>query len=128
MNMIITERLASLDTIKLDNGSHGSFESGHCAMEVVAWLAGEGHTDAPECASSVLRSFAINLNDTWAAQDRQRLVPFLPRMVGTANDGKDEARSYLALDWLVRTFTPAFPGFGEPAGGSAGVAGFAPDC
>lgn len=36
---------------------------------------------------------------------RQTLKPFLPRMVGTAGDGQDEARAYLALDWLVRTYT-----------------------
>ena len=105
---IITERLTALDTIHLDHGSHESFEAGHCAMEVVAFLAGEGHTDAPECASKVLRSFTINLNDRWDDQTRQRLVPFLPRMVGTAGDGQDEARSYLALDWLIRSFTPTW--------------------
>jgi hypothetical protein len=90
---IITERLEALTTITLDSGSHGSFEQGHCAMEVVSWLAGEGFTDAPECASRVLRTFTVNLNDTWNSGDRQRLVPFLPRMVGTAGDGKDEAPS-----------------------------------
>ncbi|WP_427130368.1 hypothetical protein [Pseudarthrobacter sp. S9] len=105
---IITERLEALNTITLDKGAHSDFESGHCAMEVVSWLAGLGFTDAPECASSVLRTFTINLNDQWGTEDRQRLVPFLPRMVGTAGDGKDEARSYMALDWLIRTYTPAF--------------------
>lgn len=108
MTAIIPERLAQLDTIKLDKGSHKDFESGHCAMEVVSWLAGMGFTAAPECASRVLTSFTIGLNDTWGGTDRQRLVPFLPRMVGTAGDGKDEARSFMALDWLIRTYTPAF--------------------
>lgn len=77
-------------------------------MEVVAWLAGEGHTDAPDCASPVLRSFTISLNDQWDQQQRQKLIPFLPRMVGTNGDGQDETRSYLALDWLIRTYTPAW--------------------
>ena len=108
MTMIIPERLAQLDAITLDEGSHADFDSGHCAMEVVSWLAGLGFTDAPECSSRVLRSYTISLNDAWGDADRQRLVPFLPRMVGTAGDGKDEARSYLALDWLIRTYTPAF--------------------
>jgi hypothetical protein len=77
-------------------------------MEVVAWLAGEGITDAPECASPVLRAFTINLNDQWDTPTRQRLRPHLPRMVGTANDGLDKTRSYMALDWLIRTYTPAW--------------------
>ncbi len=108
MTTIIPERLAALPTISLDKGSHNDFEGGHCAMEVVSWLAGLGFTDAPDCASRVLRSYTIGLNDQWQQEDRQNLVPFLPRMVGTANDGKDEARSYLALDWLIRIYTPAF--------------------
>jgi hypothetical protein len=105
---IIPERLAALDTITLDKGPHKSFDSGHCAMEVVAWLAGLSHTDAPKCASPVLTSFTISVNDLWDVATRQKLVPYLPRMVGTRDDGQDEARSYLALDWLVRTYTPAW--------------------
>jgi hypothetical protein len=107
-NQVIPERLAQLDGIDLDSGSHNNFDDGHCAMEVVAWLAGLGHTDAPNCASEVLRAFTISINDAWPKEKRQELKPFLPRMVGTADDGKDKQRSYLALDWLIRTYTPAW--------------------
>lgn len=55
--IIVPERLAQLDKITLDSGSHGDFESGHCAMEVVAWLADQGHTDAPPCASPALARY-----------------------------------------------------------------------
>jgi len=106
--MALPERLALLDTITLDKGGHHSWDDGHCAMEVVAFLAGEGHTDAPECASPVLRDFTMSLNDRWDTDTRQQLRPYLPRMIGTARDGKDEARSYLALDWLIRTYTPTW--------------------
>lgn len=108
MTAAIPERLKALDSIHLDKSSHPTFEKGHCAMEVVAWLAGLGHTDAPECASPVLRSYTISLNDQWDGKQRQTLIPFLPRMIGTADDGQDEARSYLALDWLIRSYTPAW--------------------
>ncbi len=104
------DRLAQLEAgeIKLDRNSHGSFEDGHCAMEVVAWLAELGHTDAPSCSSGVLRTYTISLNDRWNNEQRQKLAPYLPRMVGTAGDDQDEARSYLALDWIIRTFTPTW--------------------
>jgi hypothetical protein len=104
----LAERLAALKDLRLDTGSHRSFTEGVCAMEAVAWLAGEGHTDAPQCASPVLTGFTISLNDRWDDEQRQKLVPFLPRMVGTRGDGQDEARSYLALDWLIRSYTPAW--------------------
>lgn len=94
------EKLAELENITLDRGPHPDFESGHCATEVVAWLAGEGHTDAPSCASRVLRNYTIHLNDRWSDEQRQRLKPYLPRMVGTGDDGKDAARQRIALAHL----------------------------
>ena len=45
---------------------------------------------------------------------RQELKRFLPQpgqpspLAGTRDDGLDETRGYLALDWLVRTHTPAW--------------------
>ncbi|KIA72713.1 hypothetical protein ANMWB30_24810 [Arthrobacter sp. MWB30] len=111
MTTIIPERLQELNSITLDGGSYEDFESGHSAMEVVAYLAGEEHTQVPKCASLLLRDFTVNLNDNLDNDDRQRLVPFLPRIVGTANDNKDIARSYLALDWLIRTYTPTLLDF-----------------
>lgn len=56
----VPDRVALLDQINLDQGSHNSFDEGHCAMEVVSWLADEGHTDAPSCASRVLGRYVID--------------------------------------------------------------------
>ena len=77
-------------------------------MEVVAKLAGEGHTDAPACASWVLRSYVIRLNDRWNNQQRQALVPYLPRMIGTAGDGQDAARLEICRQALVTDLLPAW--------------------
>jgi hypothetical protein len=96
------------DKYFLSNGSHGSRESGLCAMEWVAYIAGEDHTDAPECVSPVLRTFAIAVNDRWDDVQRQKLRPYLARCIGTAGDGRDQERGWLAMDWLIRTFTPRF--------------------
>jgi len=98
--IVNAEKLAQLDEIELHSGSHGSFESGHCAMEVVAWLADQGHTDAPSCASPVLRRYTIRLNDRWSTEQRQSLKPFLPRMIGSGGDGKDDARVAVATRML----------------------------
>ncbi len=105
---IIESRLKELPTMTLAKGPHRSFEEGHCFNETVAWLAGEPHSEKPGCVSPVIRAFTMSLNDQWDDGQRQKLLPFVDRVVGTAGDGKDEARSYLALDWLVRTYTPAF--------------------
>jgi hypothetical protein len=97
-----------LETVHLDQGAHSSPEDGACLLEVVAMFVGQPFNDAPKCVSPVLRTFGIGLNDQWDDAQRQTLRPFIPRLPGTAGDGLDEARSYLALDWLIRTYTPAW--------------------
>ncbi len=89
-------------------GTHRSPEDGRCAMEWVAHLAGEPHSDDPACVSPVLRAFCTTFNDSLDDAPRQRLRPFLARTIGTAEDGLDGRRSWMALDWLIRTYTPCW--------------------
>lgn len=37
---VIPDRLHALDDLHLDRSSHQTFDDGHCALEVVAWLGG----------------------------------------------------------------------------------------
>lgn len=104
----VPERVAQLAELTIDHGSHSSFDAGHCSTEVVAYLAGEPHTDHPECLSPVLGAFIRTWNDDLDDEGRQKLKSFLPRVIGTAGDGRDEARAWLATDWLVRVHTPAW--------------------
>ncbi len=104
----ISDRLAKLPELKLDRGSHSSFEEGHCAMELVSWLAGERFSDSPKCVSLVLRAFLIKWNDDADDEGRQKLKLYLVRVLGTAGDGKDEARGWLAVDWVIRHHAPAW--------------------
>ncbi len=97
-----------LTNVTLQQGKHATPEDGVCLLEAVALFAGERHSDHPVCASPVLIAYGIGLNDQWDTATRQHLKPFIPRIVGTAGDGQDEARSFLALDWLIRTYTPAW--------------------
>ena len=97
-----------LDAIRLDRGGHDTRDQGVCLLEAISWFAGEEHTDHPPCVSPVLGTFGRSWNDALDDQTRQRLIPFIPRMVGTASDGADEARAWILTDWLVRVCAPAF--------------------
>ncbi len=76
-----------------------------CVMSFAAGLAGEGHTDSPACASPVVRSFAVALNDNLPRAVRQRLKPFAPRIVGT-RDGLDAARAEVLRRALAEEILP----------------------
>ena len=94
--------------LRLENGSHHSPDEGVCLMEAVAWLAREPHSDEPKCVCPVLGAFGRGLNDCLDVERRGRLKPLIPALVGTASDGHAEARGFMAMDWIVRTYTPAW--------------------
>lgn len=97
-----------LDRIYLTSGAHTHRDDGVCLLEAVAWFAGEPHSEFPMCVSPVLTAFGHQLNDALPDGKRQRLTPLIPRLVGTAGDGRDEQRGYAALDWLVRVYAPVW--------------------
>ena len=121
MSLFIAEHLRQLEGMTLSHGSHASFEKGHCAMEVVAWLNGEEHSDAPACVCPTLRKFVLAWNDGLPSDaDRNRLLlPLLAGMGGTAGDGNEIRRAWICVDWLARVHAPAFlrlaPGLVEHA-------------
>jgi hypothetical protein len=94
-------------------GTHATAADGRCAMEWVSFLAGELHGDDPTCVSPVMRAYCTTLNDSLDDGPRQRLRPYLTRTIGTVEDGLDEERSWMAMDWLIRTYAPTWLGVAE---------------
>ena len=94
--------------LRLENGSHEHPNEGVCLMEAVTWLAREPHSDKPKCVCPVLGAFGRRLNDCLDVERRQQLKPLIPSLVGTASDGHAEARGLMTMDWIVRTYTPAW--------------------
>jgi hypothetical protein len=107
----------NIDTLILESGAHDNPEDGMCIMEAVAYISGEPFTDSPSCVCPVLGAFLRSWNDSLDNDNRQRLKPYIPLLVGT-NDGNSNQRSWMFLDWLVRVCTPEFlsvAGFGDHA-------------
>ena len=94
-----------LDRFELVSGSGEPDEGTACVMSLVAYLAGEGRTDRPACASPLIRHFAIPVNDRMPPEARRRLKPFVPRLIGT-NDGLDGARAEVLRRALVEVVLP----------------------
>jgi len=100
-----------LDAITLRHGAHPTRDDGMCALEAVAWLAGEPHSDHPQCVCPVVAAFGRAWNDALPSDDdRDRLLkPLLPAMIGTASTTEvQDRRAFMAADWAVRVFTPTW--------------------
>ncbi len=110
MSPILEDRLALLAAQPLEYGAH-SEGAGMCAMEAASWIAGEPWSDEPDCVCPTIGAFMRSWNDGLPNDaERDRLLkPFIPKVIGTkGSPALAEARGYLALDWLVRVYTPAW--------------------
>lgn len=97
-----------LEQHPLQRGAHGSRDGGMCAMEMVAWLAGEPHSDEPRCACPVLGAFVRACNDAMNDGARnQWLRPLVPMLVNTrATAAIERKRGMIVVDGLVRELVP----------------------
>jgi hypothetical protein len=95
-----------LDSLVLKLGKHDP-DSEMCVMEAVAYVAGEEWSDSPKCASPVIGAFLRSWNDTLDDEARQQLKPYISRLIGTkGTKAQEDKRAWMALDWLVRDYTP----------------------
>jgi hypothetical protein len=100
-------QILDLETLELKNGSHREREAGVCLMEAVAWFANEPHSDHPQCASPVLTHFGIGLNDNFTDEYRKKLIPLIPKLVGTRNPNLEAARLSVLCNGVLRQILPA---------------------
>lgn len=103
---VTSEYLSSLVLIQgIGSGQYG----GRCAIqEIRAWLdLTSGSDDVPDCVSGIIAEHVIAANDARASW-RTRLVPLLPRIIGSVgSDILERRRRYFAIDWVVRKAIPA---------------------
>jgi hypothetical protein len=101
-----------LSIFELKSGGHESPDAGLCAMEAVAWLEGLPHNDHPSCTCQVIRAYVLALNDRLPHNERQRLVAYLPRLVGTVSPAHEWPRAqYLVGQSLSKAWPIYFRAF-----------------
>lgn len=92
--------------IKLSPYGHPSPDKGMCAMEMVAWLEGLPHSDEPECTCPVIAAFVRRINDNMNQEGRDRLLAYLPRLVGTVSPEHEQERAEYLTWQAIRVFAP----------------------
>src|SRR5438876_58389 len=96
--------ILDLDRITLGKGNHPTRDTGVCALEAAAWLAGEPHSDHPLCVCPAISDFLRSWNDNLPSNaERDRLIkPLLPVIIRTARDKNSEIkRRWMVYDWMV---------------------------
>lgn len=86
----------------LREGEHSEDSQEFCAMEAVAFVAGEPWSDHPECACPVIATFIRSWNDTISddAERTRLLTPLIPKLVGSRGSKAVElSRAMLCVDW-----------------------------
>jgi len=71
------------DVPYLRSGIGDSPRNGGCILQVIDWIHRHEWTDDPDCVHPLLRGIAIGVNDLSADSDRQRLLGFTNRLMGT---------------------------------------------
>jgi hypothetical protein len=109
------------------NGAHTDVEKGACLLEASAYLAGESFGDHPECVCPVIAAFGRAWNDSLSNERRSMLKPYAVKIIGTkATAATEKKRSYLAIDWYVRTFTATWLELGNHHEEAKQVRGLSP--
>lgn len=92
----------------LKSGEHETPAAGMCLTEAVAWIAGEPHSDEPECCCRVLTAFGREWNDGMRSdEERSMLLKWVPQLVGTrASEQVERRRAEMAQEWLARECAP----------------------
>jgi len=83
---------------QLGVGAHDANSKRLCALELVSFMERLPHSDHPACTCELLGAYVRQLNDRLDEVGRQRLLPYLPRLVGTADDGFGLARYQVLVD------------------------------
>jgi hypothetical protein len=86
--------------LRLEPGAHSSPYDGVCVVELASVLAGEEFSDHPRCVCDVIAGFLRSWNDRAGHVDRQRLVPYASRVIGSRAGRKvTRIRRDICLSW-----------------------------
>src|SRR5918994_5644351 len=86
--------------LRLEPGAHDSPHDGVCVVELASVLAGEEFSDHPRCVCDVIAGFLRTWNDRAGHFDRQRLVPYASRIIGSRAEREvTRMRRDICLSW-----------------------------
>ena len=98
--------IADLWRYDLRAGNSDHPRHGACLYDAANWLLYGRIGDDPPCACPVIRKYAIGLNDAMPDPVRQRLKPFILRVIGNRDQAAEPARLRLIVLETARRILP----------------------
>ena len=98
--------IADLWKYDLRKGSTDHPKNGACLFDAGMWLVYGKIGDNPPCSCPIIRAYAISLNDNMPQDQRQRLKPFILRVVGNRDPAAEPARIYKIILETARRIVP----------------------
>jgi hypothetical protein len=87
-------------SIRLAPGRHSTPVEGVCVVELSSVIAGEEFSDRPDCVCPVIGAYLRSWNDRAAHAERQRLLPYAVRIVGSRGTKRaTRERRDICLEW-----------------------------
>ncbi len=90
----------------LRRGSSDHPRHGACLFDAGMWLVYGKIGDNPPCSCPIIRPYAIALNDRMPNNERQKLKPFILRVVGNRDPESEELRKHFIILETARKVVP----------------------
>lgn len=84
-------------SFKLTKGASNYPEYGACIMQAIDWLEYGRFSDRPHCVSPVIRDICVIINDVLSEEARQKLINYIPLLIGTTDFDNEKNRLRAAI-------------------------------
>ncbi len=98
--------IANLWRYDLRRGNTDHPRNGACLYDAANWIIYGTVGDDPPSACPVIRTYAFCLNDLLPDDERQRLKPFILRVVGNRDPQSEQARAEYLVQRIANVITP----------------------
>ena len=102
----MTIDIANIWKYDLRKGNSPDPSQGACLFDAGMWLVYGKIGDNPPCSCPIIRAYAIVLNDQMPNKERQKLKPFILRVVGNRDPGNEKARLHHIILETARRIVP----------------------
>lgn len=98
--------IADIWQMPLHRGASQHPSNGACALDAISWLMYGQLGDEPICVCPIIADYVRAINDALDDVDRQKLRPYLMRLVATVEPAVESERAQYLFNHAIRVLLP----------------------